>query len=151
MRRYLTALLSTVVLSTVASCAAAVPMQRGPFKSVVVDNEAKARWNFRVDSVMTRSDVTRVYATLIGEPNRAGRVDSITIMTEKGVTEGAVDIDGVDFRRWFQWEEEGALPLEIDFPAGTRPGSSWTITIISQLGPLKWQISAPKAVSGKRR
>ncbi len=145
MRNYLTALLSlaALVMATMSACAA-MPVHRGPFKATVVANEPKANWNLRVDSVMTRSDVTRVYATLMGEPNRAGRVDAITIVTEKGVTADAVDIDGVDFRRWFQWEEEGALPLEIDFPAGTRPGSSWTITLSSQLGPLKWQINAPK-------
>ena len=67
-----------------------------------------------VDSVDYRDDLTRMYGRLIGRPHTAQRIDKIELATEKTRYE-ATDIDGIDFTRWFQWEDEGVIILEIDF------------------------------------
>lgn len=69
-----------------------------------------------IDSVSYRPDLTRVYATMKGHPNRAQRIDDIIFRYGHKSIE-ATDIDGVDFRRWFQWDDTGIINLEIDFPA----------------------------------
>ncbi len=71
---------------------------------------------FKVDSIDYRSDLTRVYGKLFGRPHTSNRIDGVTIMTT-GTTSTSNDIDGVDFHRYFQWEEEGSIPVELDFPA----------------------------------
>lgn len=69
-----------------------------------------------VDSVDFRSDLTRVYGKLVGRPHTSGRVDAASLLSGKN-SWAATDIDGVDFKRYFQWEEDGEIPVEIDFPA----------------------------------
>lgn len=66
------------------------------------------------DSIDFRSDLTRVYGRLIGTPHTSHRIDGVK-MTPGGVY--ATDIDGVDFKRYFQWEDDGEIAVEIDFPA----------------------------------
>ena len=91
------------------------------------------------DSVDYRSDLTRYYVRLIGEPHTSQRIDRITLESA-GVPFASTDIEGVDMERWFQWEEDGSIPVEIDFPAmkaaktvtikveGPRGVSLWTVT-----------------------
>lgn len=69
-----------------------------------------------VDSVDYRADLTRVYGKLVGRPHTSGRVDSASLLSGKSSL-SATDIDGVDFKRYFQWEDDGEIPVEIDFPA----------------------------------
>lgn len=68
-----------------------------------------------IDSVDFRPDLTRVYCRAIGRPHTAHRIDAAEIRSI-GVKAAASDIDGVDFNRYFQWEDSGVIPLEIDFP-----------------------------------
>lgn len=67
-----------------------------------------------VDSVDYRTDLTRMYGKLIGVPHTSQRIDGLTL-TVSGKPYAAMDIDGVDFKRWFQWEDDGIIPVEIDF------------------------------------
>ncbi len=69
-----------------------------------------------VDSIDFRSDLTRLYGKLIGLPHSSHRVDAAAMLSGKAVLQSD-DIDGVDFKRYFQWEDEGVIPIEIDFPA----------------------------------
>lgn len=69
-----------------------------------------------VDSVDYRTDLTRVYGKLVGRPHTSGRVDGATFLSGK-ISRTATDIDGIDFNRYFQWEDDGVIPVEIDFPA----------------------------------
>ncbi len=69
-----------------------------------------------VDSVDFRSDLTRVYGKIVGTPHTSGRVDAASLLSGKRSWQGT-DIDGVDFKRYFQWEDDGQIPVEIDFPA----------------------------------
>ncbi|MBD5252939.1 MAG: hypothetical protein HDS51_01755 [Barnesiella sp.] len=70
---------------------------------------------FTVDSIDFRKDLTRVYGRLTGAPHTSNRIDDATLYTPAGAFE-ATDIDGVDFRRYFQWEDDGEIAIEIDFP-----------------------------------
>ncbi len=69
----------------------------------------------KVDSVALRHDITRVYGKLIGTPQTSDRVDSAVIESSKKRYK-ATDIDGIDFKRHFQWGDEGVILIEIDFP-----------------------------------
>ncbi len=64
-----------------------------------------------VDSIDYRKEVTRIYGRLTGRPHTSDRIDHVTL---DGI--GCSDIDGVDFNRYFQWEDDGQIPVELDFP-----------------------------------
>lgn len=68
-----------------------------------------------VDSISYRTGLTRVYGKFVGVPHTSQKLHGITIEL-KGKNYKADDIDGVDFDRWFQWEDDGIIPVEIDFP-----------------------------------
>ena len=57
--------------------------------------------------------VSRVCCIIIGLPHTSSRVDSVTAVI-KGSVYRSTDIDGIDFGRYFQWEEEGAIPVDVD-------------------------------------
>ena len=78
---------------------------------------------FRITKVEFRDDLTRVYGELIGKPHTAARIDEITLTIAPGKSYGWTDIDGIDANRYFQWEDEGRIAVEIDFPAMKRPAS----------------------------
>lgn len=67
-----------------------------------------------IDSIERRDDLTRVYVRYIGRPHTSDRIDSVTLSVGR-IRYNGEDIDGVDFKRYFQWEDEGVIPLEIDF------------------------------------
>ena len=56
----------------------------------------------------------------------------------------ASDIDGVDFRRWFQWEDDGLIPLEIDLPP-MKPTATVKVYAVSPHGVATWIIKVGKA------
>lgn len=82
----------------------------------------------RVDSIDYRSDLTRVYSTLEGRPHTSNRIDKATFAGQQ-----ATDIEGVDFQRYFQWEDDGQIPVEIDFPAMRRAEKA-TLTLDTPRG-----------------
>lgn len=59
--------------------------------------------------------VTRVQLQLCGRPHTAFRIDSV-LVHHRGMVRKAVDIDGVDFERWFQWEDTPVIDVELDLP-----------------------------------
>lgn len=85
-----------------------------------------------VDSVDYRADLTRVYGKISGRPHTSGRIDDVTLTAGDAVLP-ATDIDGVDFGRYFQWEESGVLPLELDFPP-VKDHSGGILTIATPRG-----------------
>lgn len=58
--------------------------------------------------------IVRVKGDLKGIPHTSSRIDAAVLVVGTQ-TFTAQDIDGVDFERYFQWEDEGVIPLEIDF------------------------------------
>lgn len=86
--------------------------------------QPRAAVSCAIDSIDRREDLTRVYCTFAGQPHTSDRIDSVTLVT---VTRRlpATDIDGVDFKRYFQWEDDGNIRLEIDFgPADAADGDT---------------------------
>lgn len=68
-----------------------------------------------IDSISYRTSLTRVYGKFVGRPHTSQKLHGMTIELN-GKSYEANDIDGVDFDRWFQWEDDGIIPVEIDFP-----------------------------------
>ncbi|MDE6716280.1 MAG: hypothetical protein K2J74_07365 [Muribaculaceae bacterium] len=83
----------------------------------------------QIDSIDYRSDLTRVYGKLIGIPHTSNCITEIS---------GATDIDGVDLKRWYQFEDEGIINVEIDFPA-MPANSPFVINAVTKRG--NWRIS----------
>lgn len=81
---------------------------------------------FVVNSIDYRTDLTRVYGRLESRPHTSERIDELFIITPAGKKYQCTDIDGVDFKRWFQWEDEGSIDIELDFPV-MKPINSFTI------------------------
>lgn len=107
---------------------------------------AKNELRIEVDSVDFRKDVTRVYGRLLGRPHTAQRIDRITMHTP-GVVLAANEIDGVDFERYFQWEDSGVIPVEIDFQPSTA-ADTIELEIITVYGNVK---SLPTPLNKKGR
>lgn len=82
-----------------------------------------------VDSVSCRNDLSRVYCKIIGLPHTSERIDKATLVVN-GATLSATDIDGVDFKRYFQWEDDGIIRLEIDFPPIDKAVGTLTLTML---------------------
>lgn len=83
----------------------------------------KARLEFRMTGSVAKPDdhIIRVKGSLIGDPHTSNRINSARLLVGHQ-SYAATDIDGVDFERYFQWEDDGIIPLEIDFaiPEGTK-------------------------------
>lgn len=93
-----------------------------------------------VDSIDFRKDLTRMYGKITGRPNTSDRFDRITLVKPDGVMVESTDIDGVDMERWFQWEEDGRINLEIDFPA-MKATDKLIINTFSPKGDGNWTVS----------
>lgn len=77
-----------------------------------------ANFTVRIDGSEATSNpkVTRVKASLIGAPHTSAIIDSIAYVMPNGNRVMANDIDGIDFGRYFQWEDDDIIDFEIDFP-----------------------------------
>lgn len=105
---------------------------------------------FLADSVDFRPDLTRVYGRLSGRPHTSNRIDFIYVRPAQGTQAESTDIDGVDMKRWFQWEDDGIIPVEIDFPAMS-PQSGMVITVEGPRGESVWKLSnRPKTAAKKK-
>jgi hypothetical protein len=89
----------------------------------------------QIESVDFRDDVTRVYCIIKGQPHVSNRIDWASI-TQGTKTYKATDIDGIDFKRYFQWEDSGEIHLEVDFPK-MNDKSDFTFTLRSIYGEYK--------------
>lgn len=101
----------------IAAATAAVAVLSGAAAtSALVPNSQQ--FDFTVTDVVVKTDdnLARVCGNLVGMPHTSARIDSISLRGAKGIAIAADDIDGVDFERYFQWEDDGIIPLEIDFP-----------------------------------
>ncbi len=124
----------------------------GCFMAEARSNHAKAtRCNgsleFRCDSIDFRADLTRVYGKLVGSPHTSNRIDAVQLRASKAIAD---DIDGVDMKRWFQWEDDGIIPVEIDFPA-MKFRSSVEMEVITPRGTSTWIVDVAPAHDVKRK
>lgn len=98
---------------------------------------------FKIEKIDYRDDLTRVYGFLIGKPHTSGRIDEMIFVALTGEKLDATDIDGIDMKRWFQWEDDNAIYVEIDFPP-MKIQSEFTIMLSGPKGPSKWTIIQSK-------
>lgn len=98
---------------------------------------------FKIEKIDYRDDLTRVYGFLIGKPHTSGRIDEMIFVASTGEKLDATDIDGIDMKRWFQWEDDNAIYVEIDFPP-MKIQSEFTILLSGPKGPSKWTIIQSK-------
>lgn len=128
-------LIAIILLGSLTACAST--------KTVRAKSTSTGELTLMADSIMFRSDVTRLYGKLIGMPHTSGRIDTMTLSTPDGRTVVSSDIDGVDMKRWFQWEDDGVIPVEIDFPPMKRPARA-TIVVTGPRGGSEWKITIAK-------
>ncbi|MDE6269060.1 MAG: hypothetical protein K2M04_08275 [Muribaculaceae bacterium] len=91
-----------------------------------------------IGKVNYKDDVTRAELSIIGMPHTSCRIDSIAAIFPTGKEVKATDIDPIDFQRYFQWEDEGSIDLEIDFPAGTRLKRGTVMQFSTSKGEVKY-------------
>ena len=116
----------TVILAA-AICVAGVPVaaarQAGAQTERVSSTAgANRQLGFSIGDIIYKQDdnVTRVCGHLDGRPHTSGRIDGVTLQLPE-LRLDANDIDGVDFERYFQWEDNGEIYIEIDFPMALSP------------------------------
>lgn len=93
---------------------------------------------FIADSIEYRADVTRLYGKIKGRPHTANRIETLYGTFGK-IKYSSTDIDGVDMKRYFQWENSGLIPVEIDFPV-VRTQTSFVLTLDGPRGESTWNI-----------
>lgn len=105
---------------------------------------------FVVDSIDCRKDLTRVYGRLKGRPHTSSRIDAIVMQTPGAILKECADIDGVDFNRWFQWEDDGQIAVELDFgPVKDARSGEMIFTTPRGKTTVKWSTPAPVRKSKK--
>lgn len=90
--------------------------------------------SFVIDSIDFREDLTRIYGCIIGLPHSSNKINEVMLLINNDALT-ANDIDGVDFHRYFQWENEERIDLEVDFPP-IKPASDLQILFITAHGNL---------------
>lgn len=107
MKQFITTLIITLVLST-STCIAQRKCGSAP-------GSQKHFMQVRIEKVDNNNSdgVSRISCALVGIPHTSSRVDSV-IAVVKGVKYKSTDIDGVDYGRYFQWEEDGVIPVDVD-------------------------------------
>lgn len=92
-----------------------------------------------VDSVVFTDEYTRLYGKLYGKPHTSCKIEDITICVEK-TNYQASDVEGFDLKRWFQWEDSGIIPIEIDF-SPMKATDNFTLTFSSSRQIMTWSVT----------
>lgn len=141
-----------LLVSAALAMAATVAAQTAVVRDLSTEG-TDGRIALHADSVMFRGDVTRVYATLTGQPHTSARIDAVKLTGADGTTLEATDIDGVDFLRWFQWEDDGRVTVEVDFDPAAAPATMpWALEIVARnpapAGTWTVKANAPQKAKG---
>ena len=78
-------------------------------------NQLDAEMNIIPDKTTKTDDGIRISLCLVGIPGTSNRIDGVDLKIGQKVVK-ATDIDGVDFERYFQFEDTGVQVIELDFP-----------------------------------
>ena len=96
------------------TAAASVPLSVHEASAQV--NQLDAEINIIPDKTVKTDDGIRISLCVVGIPHTSQRIDGIDLVI------GSKLIDGVDFERYFQFEDSGVQTIEVDFPfSGTLP------------------------------
>ncbi|MCM1110778.1 MAG: hypothetical protein NC336_06190 [Clostridium sp.] len=138
----------TATAAAVAAAAFGVTLRVGA--PVATGPQAPDVITLSVDSIEFRDDLTRLYGRIEGAPHRADRIDLVTMIPDG--SEAALlstDVDGVDFRRWFQFEDEPSIPFELDFGPMDPLRGGFTLEVKSPKGVLGWHYDCLTGKNGK--
>ena len=130
-------LLFSLMLFVVTVCVAAGCRTLGSY--TVDPKQSGGQIGFKIEKIEFRDDLTRIYGSPVVRPHTSGRIDSMTLIPDGGSALMWTDIDGVDMKRWFQWEDGNYIPVEIDFPAMKSP-KTITVRLTGPKGPSVWVI-----------
>lgn len=84
-------------------------------------NQLDADINIIPDKTIKTDEGVRISLCLVGIPHTSQRIDGVDLVIGSKLVK-ATDIDGIDFERYFQFEDTGVQTVEIDFPfSGTIP------------------------------
>lgn len=87
-------------------------------------NQLDAEINIIPDKSVKTENGIRISVCLVGIPHTSQRIDGVDLVIGDQTIQ-ANDIDGVDFKRYFQFEDEGVQTVDIDFPfKGALPKNS---------------------------
>ena len=78
-------------------------------------NQLDAEINIIPDKATPTDDGVRISLCLVGIPGTSQRIDGIDLHVGQKLVK-ATDIDGVDFERYFQFEDTGVQVIEVDVP-----------------------------------
>jgi len=122
------------------SCNAAVEAADSPDSYIVDKAGSSGVVGFIVSKIEFRSDLTRIYGSLVGRPHTSARIDSMTLELSSGSSHKWTDIDGIDAKRYFQWEDSPEIEVEIDFPV-MKPQDKIVIKAYGPKGESIWPIN----------
>ncbi|MFG6396441.1 MAG: hypothetical protein K1V89_03755 [Muribaculaceae bacterium] len=92
-----------------------------PFAATAQVNQLDADINIIPDKTVKTDEGIRISLCIVGIPHTSQRIDGIDLVMGPKLVK-ATDIDGIDFERYFQFEDEGVQVIEVDFPfKGTLP------------------------------
>lgn len=107
--------IAAALLFAGAGCAVTLPAATAQV------NQIDAEINIIPDKAVKTETGVRISVCLVGIPHTSQRIDGVDLVIGKKLVK-ATDIDGIDFERYFQFEDEGVITIEIDFPfSGTIP------------------------------
>lgn len=99
----------------------------------------------------TNSDgVSRIEVYLLSTPSTSSRIDSVTLVNNNRRFT-ASDIDGVDFNRYFQWEDNGEILVEVDFPKQQKFGKDASVIFHTVYGDVSAPVKTVKVKGGSKR
>lgn len=100
------------ILALTLGCVAA---SSSSFDATAQVNQLDAEINIIPDKSVKTDTGVRLTVCVVGIPHTSQRIDSVDLVMGSQIVK-ATDIDGVDFERYFQFEDQGVIMLEIDFP-----------------------------------
>lgn len=119
MKHLLRSIFATLMLATVS--AVAMPGNGLMAQTVKQTKKEAPDMNVIPDKTIKTDDGIRITVCLVGLPHTSQRIDGVDLLMGSKLVK-ANDIDGVDFERYFQFEDEGIKMIDIDFPfKGTLP------------------------------
>lgn len=101
-------------LAAIMLVAAAATTVTAPEATAQV-NQMDAEMNIIPDKIAKTDEGIRISLCLVGIPHTSQRIDGIDLVMGSKLVK-ATDIDGVDFERYFQFEDTGVQTIEVDFP-----------------------------------
>lgn len=103
---------------------------------VSAQNVSDSGFNVIPDKSVATDDGVRLTICLVGIPSTSQRIDGIDLVDGKTVIP-ATDIDGVDFKRYFQFEDTGVQVIEVDFPFKGAIPKTATLLFHTEKGEVK--------------